>query len=182
MFLFYSLFPLGTGRAGTLVTIETQKARLTLSLLERFVRLEDHLRHRRIYRVLALLPKVHTAFQDQRLVNETVLEFFRRRPNFVLTVVSDGRQALRALREGNYDILYIAGLVPEIELILKEAAERGVLTVSHLTELVPEGLALSLDLGRRRACILANERTWQVLSLRLPAKIARKICFVSTDQ
>ncbi len=179
---FFSLLSLKGGKSGTLVTIETQKARLTLSLLERFIRLENRLRDNHSYRVLALLPKVHTAFQDQRLVNEAVRDFFRRRPCFKVTIVHTEEEALRALARGDFDVLYIAGPVPHIELILEEATKRGVLTVSHLTELVPKGLALSLDLDRRRACILANRKTWQTLSLALPREILSKICFVSESK
>ncbi len=170
------------GEGGTLVTIETQKARLTLSLLERFIRLENHLKDHRSYRILILLPRIHTAFQDQRLVNETVLDFFRRRPCFEFTVVHTEEDVLRALEKGHFDVLYIAGPVPRIRFILKEAIKRRVLTVSHLTELVPKGLALSLDLDRRRACILANRESWQALNLELPHELMKKICFVAVDR
>ena len=179
---FFWLLELGTCPGGTLVTIETQKANLTLALLERFVRLESRLRNHSRYRVLLLLPKTRTAFQDQKLVNESVLEFFKQHDIFEIKVVSSWEEALRELKRGSYDIFYLAGLVPHMKDLLTEATREGVLTVSHLTELVPKGLALSLDLDRRRACILANAETWAILSLKIPPRFYQKICFVSDQR
>ncbi len=165
--------------AGTLVTVETEKARLTIELLKRFVRLERDLRQKPVIRVLILAPKLRTAFQDQILVNQVVLEEFRKDTLFDCQVVTTGASAIHHLLHQRFDILYIAGMVPKIKSILILARERKVLTVSHLTELISLGLALSLDLERRRACIIANKETWQRLSLDLPNPILKRIVFVS---
>ncbi len=165
--------------AGTLVTVETEKARLTIELLKRFVRLERHLRQRPVIRVLILAPKLRTAFQDQNLVNQVVLEEFQKDALFDCQVVATGPLVIKDLLHQRFDILYIAGMVPRIKRILVLARERKVLTVSHLTELVSLGLALSLDLERRRACIIANKETWRRLGLDLPNPILKRIVFLS---
>ncbi len=166
--------------AGTLVTVETEKARLTIELLKRFVQLENRLREKKVLSVLILAPKTKTAFQDQYLVNETVIETFRHASSlFHIQIVHSGKEAEKALRQEDFDILYIAGLVPKLSRILRLCEQKGVLSVSHLTELVPLGVTLSLDLERRRACIVANKESWQRLGLRLPSVVEKRIAFMA---
>ncbi len=165
--------------AGTLVTVETEKARLTIELLKRFVRLERRLKEKNTLSVLVLAPETKTAFQDQYLVNETVIDTFQKIPFFKIKVVHSGKEAEKALEKGHFDILYIAGLDPKLPHLLALCAQEGVLSVSHLTELVPLGVTLSLDLERRRACIVANKESWQRLGLRLPKIVEERVAFVA---
>jgi len=159
--------------------VETEKARLTIELLKRFVQLEKRLREKKVLSVLILAPETKTAFQDQYLVNETVIETFEHTPFFHIQIVHSGKEIEEALQQKHFDILYIAGLVPQLSQILRLCIQQGVLTVSHLTELVPLGVTLSLDLERRRACIVANKESWQRLGLRLPRLIEKRIAFVA---
>ena len=173
----------GASWCGNLVTIETQKAYLTLKLIEKFILLEKHLRshinrHNSRYKILVLAPQSYTAFQDQQLVNKTVIEFLKKRKIFHVTIVKTTSEAIKAIHNGHFDILYIAGLVSDLDDLIKLSYQKKILTVSHLTELVYKGVAISLDLDRVEACIVANKETWKRLNLSIPQKLLQKICFV----
>jgi len=177
--LFFQKFSL----AGKLVTIETQKAHLTLLLVKKLLLLEGNLskhikRHHHKYKILVIAPQTYSAFQDQRLVNETVIEFLKQDPSFQFKVARSSKEALRLIKKEHFDLLYIAGITPNLERIIHLAHQKRIITVSHLTELVYKGVAISLDLDRAEACILANERTWKLFNLTLPEKLVKKICFV----
>ena len=165
----------------TLVTIESEKARLTLALLARLVKLEEDLKRYNRIKILLLLPKIKTAFQDQNIVNQAVRDFFAQNSDlFYVYVAQDEKEAQKLLKEKNdIKVLYVAGPVPNLKKILSLAASKKILTVSHLPELLNLGLALSLDLDRRRACIVANPKIWQKLGLKFPKEVTQKICFVN---
>ncbi len=163
----------------TLVTIESQKARLTLALLSRLIKLEDSLKDRSPVKVLVLLPQIRTAFQDQNIVNEAVKDFFRENREFEAYFVSDPEKALDLLKNEHFHVVYVAGPFPQLEKILTLAASQKVLTVSHLPEFLRDGLALALDLDRRKACIVVNEDVWQKLELDFPPQVLKKFSFVS---
>ncbi len=163
----------------TLVTIESEKARLTLNLLSRLVRLEKNFQKHLPLRVLVILPQTKSAFQDQNIVNEAIKDFFSENQVFKAVFIRDPKEALNALDRKNFAILYVAGPFPNLGEILKKAAFQKILTVSHLPELLEMGLALSLDLDRRRACIVVNKEIWQILGLNFPPEVIQKFCFVS---
>lgn len=167
--------------ARTLVTIESQKARLTLSLLVRLLKLEEHLKNQSPLKILVLLPRTKTAFQDQNIVNQTIKDFFAGKDEFVVYWVSDGFKAKELLQKADFKVFYVAGPVPNLEELLALAARKKVLTVSHLPELIPMGLALSLDLERRRACIVVNPKIWPRLGLKFPKLVEEKFCFAPTE-
>jgi len=166
----------------TLVTIESEKARLTLALLSRLVRLEKNFKDHLPLRVLVILPQTKTAFQDQNIVNEAVKDFFLENQEFQATFVKDPQEALTLLEKDDFDILYVAGPLPKLKQILEKAIAKKVLTISHLPELLEAGLALSLDLDRRKACIVVNKETWRKLGLEFPPEVIQKFCFISSKK
>jgi len=168
--------------ARTLVTIESEKARLTLALLSRLVRLEKNYREHLPVKILVLTPRSKTAFQDQNIVNEAVRDFFRKNREFEAFFVQTPDEALKLLSEENFDIFYIAGPVPKLKEILKSATAKKILTISHLPEFLELGLAMSLDLNRRKASIVVNQKVWQKLNLNFPPEVTEKFCFIAPER
>jgi len=165
--------------ASTLITIESQKAYLTLSLLKRFVRLEENLKNKKKIKILVLVPEIKSAFQDQNIVNDTVRSFFEKNKDiFEPVYVNNKKEVQKMINNKKFDIFYIAGLIEGISELITLATNKKIFTVSHLPELVSEGVALSLDLERRNACIIANYNTWQKIGIKIPAKILNKITFI----
>ncbi len=168
--------------AGTLVTVETQKARLTIELLKRFVSIEENFRQKKILKVLLFLPRSNSAFQDQRLVNSAVLEAFKSCKKFQIKVAHSLSELEDCLNKERVNILYIAGFSPFLERIFLICRKKRILVVSHLAELVPLGVSLSLDLERRKACIIANKESWQALGLKIPPALQKMVTFISNDE
>ncbi|AEH45245.1 hypothetical protein Thein_1379 [Thermodesulfatator indicus DSM 15286] len=164
--------------ASSLITIESQKARLTLILLTKLIKLEKNLKNKNRIKILVFLPQNQSAFQDQNIVNEAVKNFLRENKHiFEPIYVSSVNKAKEIIQEKHIDVVYIAGLDKSIKDLIDLANKKGILTISHIIELVPKGVAISLDLERRKACILANAKTWKELKLKFPPQVLSKITF-----
>ncbi|OAG27379.1 YfiR/HmsC family protein [Thermodesulfatator autotrophicus] len=166
-------------QGSSLITIESQKARLTLTLLTKLIKLEKNLKRKKRIKILVFLPRNKTAFQDQNVVNEAIKNFLSEKLDiFEAIYVNKVEEVQNVIEKFMPDIIYIGGMSPQIEKLIDLANSKNILTVTHISELVYKGVAISLDLERRRACILVNKYAWQKLKLSFPDIVLEKMSFV----